>query len=52
MNDLTPRERELAILGAAKIRIHRARLRLKQALSEQCEFYRDADSVFRCDRKP
>jgi RNA polymerase sigma-70 factor (ECF subfamily) len=35
----------------AKIRIHRARLRLKKALESQCEFYRDPESVFRCDRK-
>ncbi len=38
-------------VASAKIRIHRARLRLKEALREQCEFYRDPDSVFRCDRK-
>ena len=38
-------------LASAKIRIHRARLRLKEMLKEQCEFYRDPDSVFRCDRK-
>jgi RNA polymerase sigma-70 factor (ECF subfamily) len=38
-------------VASAKIRIHRARLRLKEALNEQCEFYRDPDSVFRCDRK-
>lgn len=38
-------------VATAKIRIHRARLRLKDALSRQCQFYRDQDSVFRCDRK-
>lgn len=38
-------------VASAKIRIHRARLRLKDALKKQCEFYRDPDSVFRCDRK-
>ena len=38
-------------LASVKIRIHRARLRLKQALNAQCEFYRDPDSVFRCDPK-
>ena len=38
--------------ATAKIRIHRARRRLKQALSEECRFYRDEDNVFRCDRKP
>ena len=37
--------------ATAKIRIHRARRRLKQALDEECSFYRDADNVFRCDRK-
>jgi RNA polymerase sigma-70 factor (ECF subfamily) len=35
----------------AKIRIHRARLRLKEALKNQCAFYRDDEGVYRCDRK-
>ena len=39
-------------LANAKIRIHRARRRLKEALNEECSFYRDEDNVFRCDRKP
>jgi RNA polymerase sigma-70 factor, ECF subfamily len=39
-------------VATAKIRIHRARARLKDALAKQCEFYRDEDSVLRCDRKP
>jgi RNA polymerase sigma-70 factor (ECF subfamily) len=39
-------------LPTAKIRIHRARHRLRQALQQQCDFYRDADDVLRCDRKP
>lgn len=39
-------------LATAKMRIHRARLRLREALDQQCEFYRDADDVLRCDRKP
>lgn len=38
-------------VATAKIGIHRARLRLKEALTNKCEFYRDQDSVFRCDRK-
>jgi RNA polymerase sigma-70 factor (ECF subfamily) len=38
-------------LATAKIRIHRARHRLRGALQQQCEFYRDGDDVFRCDRK-
>jgi RNA polymerase sigma-70 factor (ECF subfamily) len=35
----------------AKIRIHRARRRLRQALEGQCTFYRDRNGVVRCDRK-
>lgn len=38
-------------LATAKIRIHRARLRLKEALERECEFYRDSENVLRCDRK-
>lgn len=38
-------------VATAKIRIHRARRRLKQALDQECRFYRDQDNVFRCDRK-
>jgi RNA polymerase sigma-70 factor (ECF subfamily) len=39
-------------LPTAKIRIHRARSRLREALRRECDFYRDSDDVFRCDRKP
>ena len=38
-------------MATAKIRIHRARNRLKKALREECNFYRGDDSVLRCDRK-
>lgn len=38
-------------IANAKIRIHRARLRLKEALQQQCAFYRDDEGVYRCDRK-
>lgn len=38
-------------LPTAKIRIHRARLRLREALQQACDFYRDSDNVLRCDRK-
>jgi RNA polymerase sigma-70 factor, ECF subfamily len=38
-------------IATAKIRIHRARLRLKQALQAQCAFYSDREGVYRCDRK-
>jgi RNA polymerase sigma-70 factor (ECF subfamily) len=39
-------------VATAKIRIHRARLRLRKALERECVFYRDDDNVLRCDRKP
>ncbi len=39
-------------VATAKIRIHRARDRLRKALQQQCDFYRDTDSVLRCERKP
>jgi RNA polymerase sigma-70 factor (ECF subfamily) len=38
-------------LPTAKIRIHRARRRLKDALERECEFYHDENDVLRCDRK-
>ena len=38
-------------LANAKIRIHRARNRLRDALNRQCAFYHDDDGVYRCDRK-
>lgn len=37
--------------GAAKVRLHRARKRLKQALDQQCTYYTTADGTMRCDRK-
>lgn len=38
-------------VATAKIRIHRARTRLKEALQQECEFYHDSHNVLRCDRK-
>jgi len=38
-------------IATAKIRIHRARARLKQALEQECTFYCDRDQTLRCDRK-
>lgn len=38
-------------VATAKIRIHRARGRLAEALQRECDFYRDGEDVFRCDRK-
>jgi RNA polymerase sigma-70 factor, ECF subfamily len=36
---------------AAKIRLHRARTRLKEELKTACIFYRDERNEFACDRK-
>ncbi len=45
-------EQTAAIVGCslptAKIRIHRARQRLRKALEDECRFYRDDGNVFRC----
>jgi RNA polymerase sigma-70 factor (ECF subfamily) len=38
-------------VGAAKVRLHRARTRLKAELERGCSFYRDEQGVFCCDRK-
>ena len=38
-------------VATAKIRIHRGRRKLKDALAKLCDFYHDKESVFRCDRK-
>lgn len=38
--------------GATKIRLHRARQRLKAALDRQCDFYEGAEGALRCDRRP
>ncbi|MDP3940414.1 MAG: RNA polymerase sigma factor [Deltaproteobacteria bacterium] len=38
-------------LENVKIRVHRARQKLKALLSEHCDFDRDGDDVLRCDRK-
>lgn len=39
-------------VATSKIRIHRARRRLTEALRRDCDFYRDPEDVFRCERKP
>lgn len=38
-------------VGAVRVRLHRARLRLAAALQNACGFYRDSDSVLRCTRR-
>lgn len=39
-------------LEAAKIRLHRARARLRALMQGHCELYRDPESGFGCDRRP
>lgn len=54
LGDLSARETAEACgcsEAAAKIRIHRARAKLKQALNAECAFYRDEDNVLRCHRR-
>ena len=38
-------------LDAVKIRLHRARIRLKAEFEAGCDFYHDEDGGFACDRK-
>ena len=38
-------------LDAVKIRLHRARIRLKTEFETGCDFYHDEDGGFACDRK-
>jgi RNA polymerase sigma-70 factor, ECF subfamily len=54
MEDL--KDREIAevleiTVEAAKIRLHRARAKLKQSLDSQCSFYRDPRNTLLCDLK-
>ena len=39
-------------LQAAKVRLHRARAKLRKELAAACVFYRDERNEFACDRKP
>ena len=39
-------------LDTVKIRLHRARARLRKDLGEGCDFYRDDRNEFACDPKP
>ncbi len=38
-------------IETVKIRLHRARSRLKEELEKNCQFYRDERNEFACDRK-
>jgi len=38
-------------VGAAKVRIHRAKARLKEALNRECDFYASPEGGVRCDAK-
>ena len=37
--------------GAVKVRVHRARALLKEALGRECDFYVTRDGTTRCERK-
>jgi len=39
-------------LENVKVRLHRARARLKQELDNGCEFYQNEEGALACDRKP
>jgi RNA polymerase sigma-70 factor (ECF subfamily) len=39
-------------LENVKVRLHRARARLKQELDDGCDFYHSQDGTLACDRKP
>jgi len=39
-------------LDTVKIRLHRARIRLRKEFDTQCRFYRDERNELACDRKP
>jgi len=38
-------------LGTVKIRLHRARVRLKKEMERRCDFYRDERDTLACDEK-
>jgi RNA polymerase sigma-70 factor (ECF subfamily) len=38
-------------VATAKVRVHRARARLREALGEACDFYQSESGNLRCDRK-
>jgi RNA polymerase sigma-70 factor (ECF subfamily) len=40
-----------ATVQAVKIRLHRARSRLRQIMEDRCRFYRDRDNTLLCDRR-
>ena len=39
-------------LENVKVRLHRARAGLKKELDDGCDFYRNEEGTFACDRKP
>lgn len=43
---------QVAEICGCSLATDRARLRLRKALQQECDFYRDRDNVLRCDRKP
>ena len=54
LEDLTNREIADILeksLDNVKIRLHRARAKLKAALSDGCDFYHNEQNILACDRK-
>ena len=50
-------DREIAMIlnikpGTVRVRLHRAKAKLKTRLEEACEFYRTKDNTLACDSKP
>jgi RNA polymerase sigma-70 factor (ECF subfamily) len=39
-------------VGTIRVRLHRARARLKEKLEAACDFYRTQDNILACDKKP
>jgi len=39
-------------LENVKMRLHRARVKLREMLNNGCDFYRNEGNVLACDRKP
>ncbi len=55
MGELSDREVACALgvtVGTAKIRLHRARARLRAMMERRCELYRDPNDTLACDEKP
>jgi RNA polymerase sigma-70 factor, ECF subfamily len=50
-------DQEIAVIlslkvGTIRVRLHRARAKLKEKLESACDFYRTQDNTLACDKKP